>query len=315
MSTAPRVLQNGRLMPWLEQQLRERYQLTRLADQPDPDRFLHECGSQFEALATSARAGASRALLDSLPNLRVISSFGVGYDAVDLEATRARGIPVGYTPDTMNDCVADTAFGLLLNAVRGFTAADRFVRRGEWLAGEFPLTRRVSGRKLGILGLGRIGQVVARRAQGFDMEVRYHNRRPVDNVSYRFSASLVALAEWADDLVVTAAGGADTRGMVTMQVLRALGPQGVLVNVARGSVVEQADLLQALREGVIAGAGLDVYWDEPRVPPELMAMENVVLLPHAASSTHDARRAIAQRVIENLESFFRTGRVSYAVPA
>jgi lactate dehydrogenase-like 2-hydroxyacid dehydrogenase len=162
--------------------------------------------------------------------------------------------------------VADTAFGLLMDVARRFSAADRFVRRGDWLRGAYPTTTRVSGKRLGIVGLGRIGRVVARRASGFDMEVRYHNRRPVEGVPYGYEASLAALAEWADFLVVIAAGGAGTRHLIDADVLRALGPQGFLVNVARGSVIDEQALVRALQDKAIAGAGLDVYEDEPRVP-------------------------------------------------
>jgi lactate dehydrogenase-like 2-hydroxyacid dehydrogenase len=312
MKTA--ILQNGPLLPWLEDQLASRYDLVQLHKQPDREAFLRAEGAKFEGLATSARFGADGALLAALPRLRVISSFGVGYDQFDLAATRARGIPVGYTPDVLNDCVADTAFGLLMDVARRFSAADRFVRRGDWLRGAYPTTTRVSGKRLGIVGLGRIGRVVARRASGFDMEVRYHNRRPVEGVPYGFEASLAALAEWADFLVVIAAGGAGTRHLIDADVLRALGPQGFLVNVARGSVIDEEALVRALQDKAIAGAGLDVYEDEPRVPEALFSLDNVVLLPHMASATNETRRAMAELVLSNLATFFASGHVPVAVP-
>jgi lactate dehydrogenase-like 2-hydroxyacid dehydrogenase len=241
--------------------------------------------------------------------VRVISSFGVGLDAVDLDAARERGIAVGYTPDVLNDCVADTAMLLLLDAARGGSASDRFLRRGEWVKGTFPLTTRVSGKRLGIVGLGRIGRAIARRAAGFDLEIRYHNRRPVSGVPYSYVSSLVELARWCDFLVVASAGGAQSRGLISAQVLDALGPEGFLVNISRGSVVDEPALVQALVEKRIAGAGLDVFEDEPNVPPALMALDNAVLLPHVASATRETRQAMADLVLDNLVTFFATGAV------
>jgi len=221
---------------------------------------------------------------------------------------------VGYTPDVLNDCVADTAFGLVMDVARQFSAADRFVRRGDWLKGTYPLTTRISGKRMGIMGLGRIGRVIARRASGFDMEVRYHNRKPVDGVPYGYEASLEGLAAWADFLVIAAAGGPETRHMVSKPVLAALGPKGFLVNISRGSVVDETALVEALEAKAIAGAGLDVFEDEPRVPARLLALDNAVLLPHMASATHETRKAMADAVLENLRSFFETGAVAVAVP-
>ncbi len=310
----PRILQNGPLAPWLETALARDHEVVALHKQPDREAFLAAEGASFEGLATSARVGADRALLQALPKLRVISSFGVGYDALDLACVRERGIAVGYTPDVLNDCVADTAFGLVMDVARGFSAADRFVRRGDWLRGQFPLTTKVSGKRLGILGLGRIGRVVAKRAGGFDMEVRYHNRRALADVPYGYEPTPQSLARWADFLVVISAGGAGTRHLVDAAVLDALGPQGFLVNVSRGTVIDQDALVEALRTRAIAGAGLDVYEDEPKVPPALYDLDNVVLLPHVASATNETRRAMAELVLRNLNTFFATGTVPVAVP-
>jgi lactate dehydrogenase-like 2-hydroxyacid dehydrogenase len=308
------ILQNGPLSPWLEEQLAARYEVLPLHKQADPQAFLREQGARIEGMATSGKAGAKAALLDALPNLRVISSFGVGYDAIDIDKVRARGIPVGYTPDVLNDCVADTAFALLMDVARGTSASDRFVRRGDWLKGNFPLTTRVSGKRLGIVGLGRIGRVIARRAAGFDMEIRYHNRRPVEGSGYAYEPTLAGLAAWCDFLVIIAAGGAGTRHLVDAQVLRALGPRGFLVNVARGSVVDEQALVKALQERTIAGAGLDVFDDEPNVPPALFTLDNVVLLPHVASATNETRRAMGELTLSNLDAFFATGQVPVAIP-
>jgi lactate dehydrogenase-like 2-hydroxyacid dehydrogenase len=197
------------------------------------------------------------------------------------------------------------AFGLVLAAGRRLAEADRFVRAGRWAGKEaFPLGRQVSGAKLGILGLGRIGRTVAKRASGFDMEVRYHNRRPVADAPWTYEPQLLELARWADFLVVITAGGPETRHLVDARVLEALGPEGFLVNVSRGTVVDEAALIQALQDKRIAGAGLDVYEHEPQVPAQLLALDNVVLAPHIASATAQTRQAMAQRVVDNLAAFF-----------
>ncbi|MCS4509175.1 2-hydroxyacid dehydrogenase [Xylophilus ampelinus] len=295
----------GALMPALEARLVAQYD-TVLLPPPSPSReaVLAAEGAGIEGLATSARFGADAALIAALPQLQVISSFGVGLDTLDLDAARARGIAVGYTPDVLNDCVADTAFALLMDVARRISAADRFVRRGDWLRGQFPTATKVSGKRLGILGMGRIGRVIARRASGFDMEVRYHNRHALTDVDYPYAASLKELAEWADFLVIASAGGADTQGLVSAEILDALGPQGYLVNISRGTVVDEAALVDALAHNRIAGAGLDVFAREPQVPAALAALDNVVLLPHLASNTRETRAAMAQRVEDNLAAFF-----------
>jgi lactate dehydrogenase-like 2-hydroxyacid dehydrogenase len=309
----PFLLQALRLPPALEARLTANYRVHRLSDETDRQAFLAARGSEFDGLVTAASVGADATLIAALPGLKVISSFGVGLDKFDLAAARARGIPVGYTPDVLNDCVADTAFALMLAAARRITAADCYVRSGDWSgppsAAKFPLGRKVSGARLGILGLGRIGRTVARRASGFDMEVRYHNRHPVPEVPWAHEPSLLELARWCDFLVVIAAGGAETRHLVNAEVLAALGPEGFIVNVARGSVIDEAALVQALMDKRIAGAGLDVFEHEPQVPAELLALDNVVLLPHIASGTIETRLAMGERVADNLDAFFRDGRL------
>lgn len=309
------ILQAGPLVPWLEEALARDYELLPLHKQADRAAYLAQHGTRVEGLVTSARFGADRALLEQLPNLRVISSFGVGYETIAIDYAHQRGIPVGYTPDVLNDCVADTAFGLVIDAARRFSAADRFVRAGGWLKAPYPLTTKVSGKRLGIVGLGRIGRVIAKRASGFDMDVRYHNRRAVPDVPYGYEPTLLGLAEWADFLVVVSAGGAATRHLIDARVLQALGPKGYLVNVARGSVVDEQALVKALQDKRIAGAGLDVYEDEPKVPSQLFDLDNVVLLPHMASATNETRQAMAELVAHNLATFLATGRVPVAVPA
>ncbi|MDB5779606.1 MAG: D-isomer specific 2-hydroxyacid dehydrogenase, NAD-binding protein [Polaromonas sp.] len=308
-----KLLQHAEIPPLHATGLHTRYDVHPLWKEADPQAFLAGHGHEFIGYVTTARFGVSEAMLAALPNLKVISSFGVGTETLPLAAAAARGIEVGYTPEVLNDCVADTAFGLVIDVARRLSAADRFVRHGGWLKGPYPLATRVSGKRLGILGLGRIGQVVARRASGFDMEVRYHNRSPRPDVPYPYEASLMSLAAWADFLVVVIAGGPETSKLVSAEVLRALGPQGFLVNVSRGSVVDEDALVQALEQGVIAGAGLDVYADEPRVPERLLALEQVVLLPHLASATRETRQAMADRVVQNLDAYFSTGKVHSGV--
>ncbi|MFC7435655.1 2-hydroxyacid dehydrogenase [Hydrogenophaga bisanensis] len=306
------VLQIGPLMPALEAALREQHDVlgaqALTADAPLADRA---DAARVAAVVTSAPVGVPAAWLPQLPALKVVSSFGVGLDRLPLDAARAAGLPVGYTPDVLNDCVADLAMGLLIDGARRIAAADRFVRRGDWLQGRYPLTTRVSGKRLGIVGLGRIGQAVARRAAGFDMDIAYTNRGTADGVPWRFEPSLQALALWADFLVLTVAGGAGTRHLVNAEVLRALGPKGLLVNVARGSVVDQAALIASLQNGELGGAALDVFDDEPRVPAELLVMEQVVLAPHMASGTHDTRQAMADLCLANL----RAGLTGEPLPA
>lgn len=312
--STPRILQIGRLLPWLEQALADEFSVHRLVDEADPEGFLREHGASFTGLVTPSWFGASAQLQSSLPSLRVISNFGVGLDKLDLVSAAAKGIAVGYTPDVLNDCVADLAVGLMLDVARRSVASDRFVRAGHWLEGGFGLGRKVSGARLGIVGLGRIGQTIARRVAGFDMPVRYHARHPVPGVAWAHEPSLMELAIWSDFLVVIVSGGAGTRHLVNAEVLNALGPQGFLVNVSRGSVIDEAALVKALQEGRIAGAGLDVYEDEPHVPAALMALDNVVLLPHIASATRETRRAMAELVMANLRGFFKDGQLVSAAP-
>ncbi|MDP1999848.1 MAG: 2-hydroxyacid dehydrogenase [Rhodoferax sp.] len=307
------LLNNGRLPPFLMARLTAEYRLHDLMQETDPKAFLAAHGYEFTGLVTSAPRGADAALIKALPNLQVISSFGVGLEKIDLAAAASQGVAVGYTPDVLNDCVADTAFGLVLDVMRGFSAADRFVRSGAWAAGQaYPLARKVSGQRLGLVGFGRIGQTIARRAAGFDMAVRYHSRRPVAGVPWLHEPSLLELAAWCDCLLVIVAGGAGTRHLINAPVLDALGPRGFLVNVSRGSVIDEPALVQALVNKRIAGAGLDVFENEPQVPADLLALDNVVLLPHIASATQETREAMAERVMANLASFFSTGQVMSA---
>ncbi len=305
----PKILHVGPLTERFNQRLTSEHSVQQLWTQGDALAFLDEHGGAFEVVVTSARFGCSAAMLERLPNVRAICSFGVGYDAIAVDEARRRGIQVSYTPDVLNDCVADLAMGLLIDCARRISAADRFVRAGLWPAGNFPLARKVSGKRLGIVGLGRIGRDVARRAGGFDMQVRYHNRRAVADATYGFEPELESLARWADFLVLTCPGGAATHHLISARVLDALGPEGILINVARGSVVDEQALVAALLEGRLGGAGLDVFEAEPRVPEALYGLENVVLAPHVGSGTIDTRLQMEELVFANLRAFLDKGEV------
>lgn len=243
--------------------------------------------------------------MDALPKLEIIAHFGVGYDGVDAEAAARRGVVVTNTPDVLTEEVADTALGLLLNTVREFAKAEAHLRAGRWTNDAYPLTRTtLRGRSVGIMGLGRIGLAIARRLEAFGLPISYYNRSRRNDVSYAYHSSLAELAAAVDTLIVAAPGGAETRGAVDGSVLRALGPNGVFINIGRGSVVDEAALIAALKDGTIAAAGLDVFESEPHVPDELMALPNAVLLPHVASASHATRGAMGQLVVDNLSRWF-----------
>lgn len=305
----PQVLQIGPLSERFNANLAARYAVTPLWQQADPLAFLREQGEQFELLVSSARFGCSAEQLGCLPNLRAICSFGVGYDPYPLQLLRDRGIALSTTPDVLNDCVADLAMGLIIDTARRMSESDRFLRAGNWADGAFPLARKVTGKRLGIVGLGRIGEAVVQRASGFAMAVRYHNRRPLAGSPYQHEPDLLALARWADFLVLTCPGGAATHHLIDRAVLEALGPEGTLINVARGSVVDQAALITALRSGALGAAGLDVHAAEPAVPAALRELDNVVLLPHIGSASEETRLQMEQLVLANLQAFVDQGEL------
>lgn len=311
------VLQVGPLMPIVQESITSGYGAVRLPDVPEERAdFLRRHGGTFDVAVTSGKFGVGTDLMRALPNLRAVINFGVGYDTTDVAQAFERGITVTNTPDVLNDCVADTAIALYLDVLRGISAAERFVRRGDWLGkGNFPLATKASGRKVGILGLGRIGKVIARRLEAFDCEISYHSRNPVAGVEYRYAQSPRELAAGCEVLITAAAGGPGSAGLVDAAVIEALGPEGYLINIARGSVVDQAALVEALLSGGIAGAGLDVFTDEPKVPEDLLALDNVVLLPHLGSGTQETRAAMAELTLANLKSFVDTGSAVTPVPA
>lgn len=306
------ILQLGPLTERFNRGLAAEHEVLRIWEQ-DADILLDQHAQRIEIVVTSARFGCTAELIERLPNLRAIISSGVGYDSIAVAAARARGIPVSNTPDVLNDCVADLAFGLVIDCARQISRADRFVRNGEWPSGGLPLSNKVYGKRLGIVGLGRIGEAVAKRSSGFDMAVRYHNRRPVQGSAYGYESSLVELAQWSDFLVLTCPGGESTRNLVNREVLDALGSKGVLINVSRGSVVDESALVDALLDGRLGGAGLDVYAQEPNVPRALLELPNVVLLPHIASGTEETRLAMEELLLANLRAFLERGEVLTAV--
>ena len=287
----------------LERELEAAYVVHRL--QPDPDTVLDQVGPRIRAVVTGGQVGLPPAIWDRLPALEIIAVHGVGLDAVELDRAAATGVAVTTTPDVLTDDVADLAIGLWLSLSRRMMIGDRYVREGRWPRHEAsPLSTRASDRRIGILGLGQIGQAIAVRAAPFAAEIAYHSRRPVAGSAYAYAPSARALAERSDVLFVATAGGAGSRALVDAAVLEALGPQGLLVNVARGSVVDEAALVAALEAGAVAGAGLDVFVDEPNVPPALLNRDDVVLQPHRGSATVEARAAMGRLVLENLASHF-----------
>jgi len=262
-------------------------------------------GPGIEA-ALSGKDGIDAATMDATPDLKMISLAVVGYDRVDLDHARARGISVTNTPDVLTDDVADLAIGLMLAVARRLPAQDLYVRQGRWpIEGDPPLARRASGRRIGILGLGRIGQAIAARARPFASEIGYFSRAPrVEGADYLYFDSPRGLAAWSDVMIVVVAGGAGTAGLVDREVIDALGPEGTLINVARGSVVDEGALVAALIDGRLGAAGLDVFADEPHVPEALLGLDNVVLLPHQGSATWETRKAMGDLALANLAAFF-----------
>ena len=265
-------------------------------------------------IGIGSEAKVDRKLLSMLPNVKLISVFGVGYDGVDVQAAKERGIVVTHTPDVLTDDVADLALGLMLSIGRRIPQADRFVRNADWVTEPFAMTHKMTGARLGLVGMGRIAKGIAKRAAAFDMSIAYTSRQAKPDVPFRFCASLATLAAEVDYLVVTVPGGEATQNMINAEVLQALGSKGYLINIARGSVVDQAALIQALQHKTIAGAGLDVFWDEPKVDAELRKLQNVVLTPHIGSNTHETRRAMADLALANLKAFFNHQPLLTPVP-
>lgn len=314
MSTPIDVLSVTALSPLLEPQIRSTFNLHDRLHESDPAAF-ELVAPRIRAIAASGESKVTEELMARLPALELISVFGVGYDGINVGAAKARNVLVTHTPNVLNDDVADLALGLMLAAARQIPAADRYVKAGQWpVKGPVPLARKVSGSRLGIVGMGRIGQAIAKRAAAFDMDIAYHTRNARPDVPLRHVSSLVELAAQSDYLVIITPGGAGTKHLINAQVIGALGKKGILVNVARGSVVDEAALIAALMEGELGGAGLDVFESEPNVPQALRDMAHVVLSPHIGSATVQTRQAMADLAFGNLKSHFDGQGVCTPVP-
>lgn len=313
MTIKPRILQVGSFAgsPSADERLAKQYDVFELWKHEDRARALAEHGKGIEVIVTSANMGADATLINGLPDLKAVCSWGVGYDKLDVDAVKGRGAQASNTPDVLTDCVADLAWGLMLAAARRMGQGERFIRDGKWgqVHGSIPLGTRVSGKKLGVVGLGRIGEAIARRGQGFDMDVRYHSRRARNDSPYTYEQSLIELARWSDFLVIATVGGPSTHHLVSREVLQALGPKGIVVNIARGTVIDEQALVELLEQGLVGGAGLDVFEHEPKVPQALSSNDQVVVLPHIGSATNETRMDMENMLMQNIEAFFKTGKV------
>jgi lactate dehydrogenase-like 2-hydroxyacid dehydrogenase len=300
----PDIIFTGKGHAATQATLEAEFTVHKLFEAKDPAAFLKERAGKVRGIASFGHARVDGELMDQLPKLEVICNFGVGVDQINLADAKARKIIVTNTPDVLNECVADTALALILNTVRKFPQSEQHLRAGKWAAsGPYPLSTSVGGKVLGILGLGRIGEAIAKRAMACGMTIRYHNRNR-KNVPYPYDADPVALAKNSDVLMIVTPGGPETQKLVNAKVLDAVGPEGYVVNIARGSVIDEPVLLRYLQEKKIAGAGLDVFVDEPRVPAEFFKLENAVLFPHVGSATQETRKAMGDLQIENLRLHF-----------
>ncbi len=300
----PDIVFTGKGHAGTQATLEAEFTVHKLFEASDKGKFLQERADKVRGIASFGLLPVDGKLMDALPRLEIIANFGVGVDQINLDDAKARRIIVTNTPNVLNECVADTGIALVLNTLRKLPQSEQHLRAGRWAdKGPYPLATSVGGKTMGILGLGRIGEAVAKRAMACGMKIRYHNRKEKD-VPYPYDPDPATLASNSDVLMVVTPGGAETRGLIGAKVLDALGPKGYLVNIARGSVVDQPVLLRYLQEKKIAGAGLDVFAEEPRVPLEFFTLENAVLFPHVASATMETRKAMGDLQIENLRQHF-----------
>ncbi|WP_108658771.1 2-hydroxyacid dehydrogenase [Acuticoccus kandeliae] len=299
------ILLAGRLQPSLVEALEAGFNAHKLYEVEDRDAFFATVGPKIRGIATNGHAGSPPELMDKLPNLEIVSSFGVGYDAINVPECRKRGVVVTNTPDVLNDAMAEITMGLIIALCRKIPQTDAYVRAGRWAKdGNYPLTRELTGATVGIVGLGRIGKEVARRCQAFKMQVVYHGRTEQKFEPYPYYGDLIEMAKAVDWLVSIVPGGASTDKMINKAVFDALGPDGLFVNVGRGTTVDEVAMLAALKENRIGGAALDVFEDEPNVPEGFLGLDNVVLSPHQGSATHKTRWAMGDLVYRNLKSYF-----------
>tara|TARA_B110000467_G_C18330424_1_gene492620 strand:+ start:2329 stop:3264 length:936 start_codon:yes stop_codon:yes gene_type:complete len=271
--------------------------------QNDEDKYISEVQEKVDAIAVMGGYKITPELMKSMTNLKIIACYGVGYDAIDIDYAKSLGIKVTNTPEVLNDEVADTAIALMLCVYKQIVDADNFARNNSWVNGDFPLSKKFSGSKLGIVGMGRIGKAIAKRAEAFDCVISYHSRNKKD-VKYKFYDNVNELAKDVDTLCIITPGGKETEKLINQKVLKDLGTNGVLINVARGSVVDQDELIYCLKNNIILAAGLDVYVNEPNIPKELIDLKNTVLLPHIASGTVETRNAMGQLVYDNIKNYF-----------
>ncbi|KAI9107741.1 hypothetical protein K1719_021077 [Acacia pycnantha] len=293
------------MFSYLDQELDKRFKLYRYWNYPQSVQFLKEHANSIRAVVGNSNYGTDAALIDALPKLEIVSSNSVGVDKIDLDKCREKGIRVTNTPDVLTDEVADLTIGLILAVLRRLCECDRYVRSGKWKKGDYKLTTKFSGKTVGIIGLGRIGTAVAKRAEAFNCKISYYSRTEKPESNYKYYPSVVELASNCDILVVACPLTEETHHIINREVLNALGPKGVLINIGRGKHVDEPELVSALLEGRVGGAGLDVFEDEPNVPEELFGLENVVLLPHVGSATVETRTAMADLVLGNLEAHFQ----------
>ncbi len=309
------ILMPRPMPPLVLEKLEAAFTVHKLFEAENPDGMLAEMGPKIRGVAVGG-GKVDKAFLARIPNAEIVASFGVGYDHVRTGDCLAAKVMVTHTPGVLSDEVADTALGLLLMTVRELGQAETWLRDGKWVSkGAYPLTQAtLQGRTLGIFGLGRIGKAIAKRAEAFGLAIHYHGRSRQDGVAYPYHATLKDMAAACDTLMVVAPGGAATKHAVNAEVLDALGPEGILINIGRGTVVDEQALIAALEKGAIHGAGLDVFEDEPNVPEKLMQLPRVTLLPHVGSASQATRNAMGQLVVDNLKSWFDTGKPITPVP-
>ncbi|WP_428651665.1 2-hydroxyacid dehydrogenase [Roseibium sp.] len=309
------ILMPRPMLPIVQEQLDAAFTVHRLYEAEDPEKMLADVGEKIRGIAM-AFGPVSAELLSKTPNAEIVASFGVGYDHINTDDCLAAKVMVTNTPDVLTEEVADTAMALTLMSLRELGQAETWLRAGKWASsGPYHLTPATAqGRTMGIFGLGRIGKAIARRAEAFGMKICYHGRNRQADVAYPYHATLTDLAAACDTLMVVAPGGAETKHAVNAEVLEALGPDGFVINIGRGSVIDEAALIAALENGTIFGAGLDVFEDEPHVPEKLMALPRVTLLPHVGSASQATRNAMGQLVVDNLKSWFETGKAVTPIP-
>jgi hydroxypyruvate reductase len=301
------------VMDYLTEKLEQNFTVYKLFDVADQGVFLAEQGKNIKGIVTRGDIGVTNEVLALLPEVEIISIFGVGTDAVDLDYTRERKIIVTTTPGVLTDDVADTALGLIIATSRRLCQADKFLRAGQWPHSSLPLASKVTGKRLGVFGMGRIGQAIARRATGFDMQIAYTDTAHIDSLPYQYVPDLISLAQQSDILVVAISGGKDSAGLVDKTIFAAMPNHAILINIARGSMINQDELIQALQQHEIGGAGLDVFADEPNVPQALIEMDNVVLLPHIASATKETRIQMSDIVFSNILAHFSGNKAPTAI--